>query len=98
MNGAVDMARKEENRTMAEKGMTDLKGTGYMWLYTSENLPDKYREKYNELKKSDLMTGKTYSMKENIRSLWNAPSMEDARKYRESWYNRVIHSSTDAMK
>jgi hypothetical protein len=36
-------------------------------------LPEKYREKYEELKKSDLLTGKACSMKENIRDLWTAP-------------------------
>ncbi|OWP57516.1 MAG: hypothetical protein B2I17_00005, partial [Thermoplasmatales archaeon B_DKE] len=58
----------------------------------------KYREKYNELKRSNLQTGKAYSMKENIRDLWNAPSIESARKYWDSWYNWIIHSSVDAMK
>ncbi|OWP56592.1 MAG: hypothetical protein B2I17_04650 [Thermoplasmatales archaeon B_DKE] len=98
VNEAVDSTRKKENRTLAENGITDLKGTRYIWLYASENLPDKYRKQYEELKKSDLLTGKAYSMKENIRELWNAPSMEDAGKYWESWYNWVIHSSIDAMK
>ena len=98
VNQAVDSTRKKENRILAEKGVADLKGTRYIWLYASENLPDRYRKQYEELKKSDLLTGKAYSMKENIRSLWNAPSMEDARKYWESWYSWVIHSSVDAMK
>ena len=37
-------------------------------------------------------------MKENIRNLWSAPSLDAGRKYWESWYNWVIHSSIDAMK
>lgn len=98
VNGAVDSTRKKENHDLAEKGMTDLKGTRYIWLYASENLPDKYRRQYEELRKSDLLTGKAYSMKENIRSLWDAPTMEDAKKYWERWYSWVIHSSIDAMK
>ena len=65
---------------LLEEGMDDLKGTRYVWLYSSGNLPEKYRERYEELKKSDLLTGKAYSMKENIRELWNAPSMDDAMK------------------
>ena len=98
VNEAVDTTRKKENRQILKNGNTDLKGTRYIWLYASENLPDKYREKYEELKKSDLMTGKAYPMKENIRELWNAPSRDDAMKYWKSWYSWVIHSSIEAMK
>lgn len=46
--------RKEENRKLRDKSIMDLTGTGYIWLYASEKLPDKYRETYNELKRSDL--------------------------------------------
>ena len=98
VNEALDTTRKRENRAMLKQGSTDLKGTRYIWLYASKNLPDKYREKYEELKRSDLLTGKAYSMKENIRELWNAPSRDDAMKYWNSWYSWVIHSSIDAMK
>ena len=98
VNEAVDTTRKKENRQILKNGNTDLKGTRYIWLYASENLPDKYREKYEELKKSDLMSGKAYPMKENIRELWNAPSRDDAMKYWNSWYSWVIHSSIEAMK
>ena len=45
VNEAVDTTRKRENRAMVKKGSTDLKGTRYIWLYASENLPDKYRGK-----------------------------------------------------
>ena len=98
VNMAVDSTRKKENRMFLEKGLSDLKGTRYIWLYSSGNLPEKYREKYEELKKSDLLTGKAYSMKENIRDLWTAPSMDDAMKYWNSWYSWVMHSTIDAMK
>ncbi len=98
INGAVDTTRKEENRMLSANGRDELRGTRYIWIYASENLPDRYREKYNELKKSDLLTGKAYSMKENIRNLWNAPTLEDARRYWNNWYSWVIHSSIDAMK
>jgi len=50
------------------------------------------------LKKPDLLAGKAYPMKENIRSLWNAPSIASGGKSRESRYRWVIHSSIDAVK
>jgi transposase len=69
-----------------------------LWLYPSDNLSEKYRERFNELKRSDLLTGEAYSMKENIRNLWNSPTMEEVKRYWESWYSWVMHSSVDAMK
>jgi transposase len=48
--------------------------------------------------KSNLITGKEYSMKENIRNLWNSPFMKEGKRYWESWYSWVMHSSVDAMK
>jgi transposase len=91
----VDKTRKEENRKLKEKGIMDISGKRYIWLYSSENLPERYRETYNELKKADLLTGKAYSMKENIRNL---PTPDEGRKYWDSWYSWVVHSSVDAMK
>ncbi|MGC8673355.1 MAG: ISL3 family transposase, partial [Thermoplasmata archaeon] len=98
VNEAVDKTRKEENGKLVKDGIMDLNGTRYIWLYSSENLPERYRERYNELRKADLLTGKAYSMKENIRNLWNLPTPDEGLKYWESWYSWVIHSSVDAMK
>ena len=53
---------------------------------------------YNSLKDSDLLTGKAYSMKENIGIMWNLPTEAEAMKYWERWYSWIIHSSIDAMK
>ncbi|MEM0133606.1 MAG: transposase [Thermoplasmatales archaeon] len=41
------------------------------------------------------ITGKEYSMKENIRNLWNMPSKEEGKRY---WQNLYCGSSIDAMK
>ena len=104
VNLAVDSTRKKENRMFLEKGLSDLKGTRYIWLHSYGNLPDKYREKYEELKKSDLLTGKACSMKENILDLWTAPSMDDAMKdiarmmkiHLEKIMNYLVHRITNA--
>ena len=58
--------------------MKDLKCTRYIRLYSMENIPDKYREEYEELEKPDLQTGNAYYMKEDITGLWNVPSIERA--------------------
>ena len=94
----MDKTRKEENRKLKENGIMDLNGTRYIWLYSEENLPDRYKEKYNQLKNADLLTGKAYSMKENIRNLWNLSTIHEAKIYFEKWHSWIIHSSVDAMK
>ena len=76
----------------------DLKGTRYLWLYSGDNLPERYRQRYGDLKASDLRTGRAHSMKENIRSLWNHQSMGEAKEYWKNWLSWVAHSSIDAMK
>ena len=97
VNGAVDSTRKRENRMFLEKGLAHLKGTRYIWLYSPGNLPEKYREKYEEVKKSDLLTGKAYSMTENIRDLSTAPSMDDTMKaHLEKIMNYFVHKITNA--
>jgi transposase len=98
VNDAVDKTRKEENRKLKENGIMDLNGSRYMWLYSEDNLPERYRERYNSLKDSDQLTGKAYSMKENIRIIWNLPTGKETMKYWERWYSWIIHSSIDAMK
>ena len=50
VNEAVDFTRKEENLILLEKGVADLMGTKYIWLCSSKNLSEKYRERYNKLK------------------------------------------------
>ena len=99
VNEAVDFTRKEENLILLEKGVADLMGTKYIWLYSSKNLPEKYKERYNKLKKSDLLTGKACSMKENIRDLWVIHFSIDVRKdvermkkvYLEEIMNYFVH-------
>ena len=54
--------------------------------------------KYNQLRKADLLTGKAYSMKENIMKKWNVSTILEAEIYFEKWYSWIVHSSVDAMK
>lgn len=64
VNDDVDKTRKEENRKLKEKGIMDLNGSRYIWLYSRENLLERYRERYNELRNADPLAGNAYSMKE----------------------------------
>ena len=47
----LDSVRRIELKLVNSKGA--LKKTKYLWPYSVENLPDKYRERHEELKNSD---------------------------------------------
>ena len=96
MNQALDDVRKMESR-MAEFRET-LKKTRYLWLYSSENLPDKYREKYEILKESDLKTARAYAIKENLRNLWHCNPEEEAASFWKRWYWWASHSRLEPVK
>lgn len=90
MNMALDMVRRDESKLPRTRNM--LKETRFMWLYSSEKLPDKYRERYEMLKASDLKTARAYAIKENLRNLWSCEKEEEAMAFWKKWYWWAIHS------
>lgn len=90
MNSAVDQVRNIESRNAESREM--LKKTRYLWLYSSENLPDKYKEKYEILKTSDLKTARAYGIKENLRNLWKCNTEEEASSFWKMWHHWASHS------
>jgi transposase len=96
MNMALDDVRRMESRMADSKEI--LKKTRYLWLYSQENLPDKYREKYEMLKESDLKTARAYAIKENLRNLWNCTTQEEAVSFWKKWYWWASHSRLEPVR
>ena len=96
MNMALDAVRRDETKLAYAKNI--LKKTRYMWLYSSEKLPDKYREKYEMLKASDLKTARAYAIKENLRNLWLCETEDEAKSFWKKWYSWAIHSRLESVK
>lgn len=90
VNMAVDDVRKEESRKDENRDL--LRKSRYIWLYSHENLPEKYWKRYEELKRSDLKTARAYAIKENLRNLWLCSSEEEARSFWKHWYWWASHS------
>jgi len=68
---AVDQVRRNENASITRQGeKSPLAKTRYMWLYSEENLPERYEASFSELKNSELRTAKAWAMKELLRRLW----------------------------
>lgn len=69
---AVDQVRRNENANLLRQGETSpLSKTRYLWLYSEENLPERYADRFHELKASELKTAKAWGMKELLRRLWD---------------------------
>lgn len=92
MVDAVNDVRKREHRTLMKEGDETLKGSKNMWMYSKENLPEKQRRQFAALRSQDLATGRAWSIKENLRRLWEYTSRAWAEKHWKSWYFWATHS------
>lgn len=89
---AVDRVRKRENRELLRHGDNRLARSKYLWLYSAENIPDKAKDRFKQLKDGQLRTARAWAIKESLRELWNASSEADARKFWDRWYFWATHS------
>jgi transposase len=95
---AVDTVRKQEHRQLSAAGDDTLKGTKYLWLFSSENLPDKHRPKFEGLKEMNLKVGKAWAIKESLRELWEYRHPELARHFFKKWYAWASHARLEPVR
>jgi transposase len=89
---AVDSVRKAEHRILQAEGDNTLKGTKYFWLFSEENVPERYAERFDRLKRLHLKTARAWTIKECLRDLWNYQHKDDARRHFQDWYSWAIRS------
>jgi transposase len=85
MNEAVDRVRRAEHRHLRNWGLDTLTGTKHLWLYARENLPERHRDSFQELRKTSLKTGRAWAIKEDLRFLWECTSKDTARRFWKQW-------------
>ena len=71
MGEAVDKVRKVENKVLNKAGISDLKGTKYLWLTRPSHWTETQKGMFQELKGKQLKAGKAWSIKETFSSLWD---------------------------
>ena len=98
MNQAVDRVRLAEHRRISSCGCALLKGTKHWWLYAAENLPQRYRAAFNELKHAKLQTARAWAIKETLRELWNYRSMTWAKRFFDKWFGWAKRSQLKPVK
>jgi transposase len=89
---AVDTVRKREHRALAATGDLRLARSKYLWLYSAENLPERYGERFAALRAVDLKTGRAWAIKESLRRLWNYQYRAWGTKHWRRWYFWATHS------
>jgi transposase len=92
MTEAVDDVRKAEHRRLQAEGDNTLKRTKYLWLFSQENLPEKYAERFALLKSMNLKTGRAWAIKESLRALWAYRRKGWAKRFWRKWYHWATHS------
>ena len=60
------------------QGQDMLKDSKQLWLWAEENLPQKHQDRFAQLKLLDLNTSRAWAMKENLRRLWEQPTLTAA--------------------
>jgi transposase len=91
VNEALDKVRRQEQATQPE-----LKHSRYVWLKNQENLTEKQKNQYAQLKDMDLATGRAYRMKLSLQGMFRrSPIISEM--YFDEWYNWAIRSQLKPM-
>jgi transposase len=92
MGKAVDLVRRQEHKDLVKGGDESLVKTKYLWLYTEENLPEKDRERFDQVKALNLKTSRAWAIKECLRALWSYTYTASARKFWKRWNGWAVRS------
>lgn len=94
---AVDEVRKQEHRVLKGLGEETLTGSKYLWLYSRENLPDSYKQRWRSLKRLHLKTARAWAIKESFRDLWGYHRIGWATRHFKAWFFWATHSRLEPV-
>lgn len=97
MNKAVDLTRREEQRKLPEEQRKLMFGSRFCFLYAQENLPEKYKDKFEEVASVAVKTSRAWAIKEALRDLLSLdlPDLEAAFR---KWHWWATHSRLEHVK
>ena len=98
MNKAVNEVRKTEHRQLSAQGDDTLSGTRQLWLYGMENVPEKWAQRFGEVKETSLQTARAWAIKEVFRSFWLSGDEGEARYHFGEWYGWAMRSRLEPVK
>lgn len=94
---AVDRVRKREHRDLLQAGDATLSKTKYLWLYSAENVPERSRERFEQIRACELKTARAWALKESLRKLWECRNHGQALRFWKRWYFWATHSRLAPM-
>ena len=95
---AVDTVRKQEHRDLMAAGDETLKGSKYLWLYSSENVPARRREECAALRRQALKVGWAWALKDALRCLWRYVYPVSGWQFWKRWYFWAMHSRLEPIR
>ena len=98
MNKAVDQVRRREVGLLSDDEGKVLKGTRFMWLYGFENLPDKWNDRIENLKDSQMQTARAWRLKEQLRAMYQCETWAQAEAYFKVWNRDAMRSKLEPVK
>lgn len=98
LNEAVDKVRRQENKELAKGGDHRLKGTKFSWLSNEENLKSQAKERFSQLKCSELKVARAWAIKEAFRGFWDYAVAGWAKRHFNNWYAWAIRSRLQPIK
>ncbi len=98
INEAVNEVRRQEAVMGSGKDREMLKKTQHLWLWGEENVPERYAERFDELKQSTLKTARAWRLKELWRSFRNCVDAADGMSFFKQWYRLSMVSKLEPMK
>lgn len=98
LNDAVNSVRKEEHQHLNKYGDSPLKKTKYHWLYREENIPEKIKDDFEELRSSKLKTARAWHLKEMFRPLFDYKYPAYAESYFNQWFSLAKRSKLEPIK
>lgn len=97
VNREVEHVRRGEHRELKRQGNKTLGQTRQMLLWSDENRPAKYDDRFKDFQSQDLRTGQAWAMKENLRRLWHRPTVRQARDFFKHWCRWVAAAAIKPM-
>jgi len=95
---AVDAVRKSENKALLEQGDKSLVGEKYTVLKNPENMKPQQRERFEQIKASNLKTARAWAIKDQFSEFWTFDFVADARVHFDDWYSWAIRSRLEPIK
>ena len=93
----IDDLRRALQREAGVLGYQTLKGSRYLLLTGSENLPEDKRDKLAEALRFNEPLSTAYYLKEELRLLWSRGTRDSMRRFLERWIARALGSGIRQM-